>query len=400
MAKEAEEAAPRRSSRQREKRKIADEAELAAEEAAPKVAKKQAGAKKQPKKEKKNLKNVAADNQPEAVKESKNEEDSLTPANYGPETQELPGSQESQSSASEGLPVPDLPISDLYPKSSQEQTDTDSDEESATAKVEPAGMFKIATWNVAGLYAAIKKEFCKTVKTLDCDVLCLQETKLSLKKPPPAEIAEQLKSWKYRTYANSEAKAGYSGTAILSKTKPLSVARGIGKTKHDDFGRSCTAEFEKFYLVTSYVPNSGRGLVNLDYRTNEWESDLRNYLTKLNEKKPVIYCGDLNVAHTAIDLKNDKSNYNKTAGYTQAEIDELEKLLGLGYVDAYRKLYPAEEDCYTFWSYMGGARSKNVGWRLDYFLIKDCEEWIEDVVIHSKVLGSDHCPVEIKLNLP
>jgi len=302
--------------------------------------------------------------------------------------------------------VPDLPISDLYPKSSQEQTDTDSDEESeqkveiATAKVEPAGMFKIATWNVAGLYAAIKKEFCKTVKTLDCDVLCLQETKLSLKKPPPAEIAEQLKSWKYRTYANSEAKAGYSGTAILSKTKPLSVARGIGKTKHDDFGRSCTAEFEKFYLVTSYVPNSGRGLVNLDYRTNEWEADLRNYLTKLNEKKPVIYCGDLNVAHTEIDLKNDKSNYNKSAGYTQAEIDELEKLLGLGYVDAYRKLYPAEEDCYTFWSYMGGARSKNVGWRLDYFLMKDCEEWIEDVVVHSKVLGSDHCPVEIKLNLP
>ena len=246
MAKEAEEAAPRRSSRQREKRKIADEAELAAEEAAPKVAKKQAGAKKQPKKEKKNQKNVAA----EAAKESKHEEDSLTSesANFGPETQELPGSQESQSSASEGLPVPDLPICDLYPKSSQEQTDTDSDgmnftnnkhsrtknviskkfplfsEESATAKVEPAGMFKIATWNVAGLYAAIKKEFCKTVKTLDCDVLCLQETKLSLKKPPPAEIAEQLKSWKYRTYANSEAKAGYSGTAILSKTKVKNLA--------------------------------------------------------------------------------------------------------------------------------------------------------------------------------
>jgi len=338
MAKQAEEVAPRRSSRQREKRKISDEA-LAAEEAKPKQAKK-AATKKQPKKEK----NIVAEAEPPKEKE-------------------------------------------VEPKT-------------ATAKVEQAGMFRIVTWNVAGLYACIKKDFCKAVKTLDCDILCLQETKLSLKKPPPAEIAEQLKEWKYRNYANSEGKAGYSGTAILSKSKPISVQRGIGKTKHDDFGRSCTAEFEKFFLVTSYVPNSGRGLVNLDYRTNEWESDLRNYLTKLNKDKPVIYCGDLNVAHTAIDLKNDKSNYNKSAGYTQAEIDELEKLLELGYVDAYRKLYPAEEDCYTFWSYMGGARSKNVGWRLDYFLMKDCEEWIEDVVVHSKVQGSDHCPVEIKLNLP
>lgn len=390
MAKQAEEVAPRRSSRQREKRKISDEA-LAAEEGKPKQAKK-AATKKQPKKEK----NIAAEAEP--PKESKNEEDSSS--NFGPETQEKPESQEY--SASEGLPVPDLPISDLYPKSSQEQLDSDEEVEpkTVTAKVEQAGMFRIVTWNVAGLYACIKKDFCKAIKTLDCDILCLQETKLSLKKPPPAEIAEQLKEWKYRNYANSEGKAGYSGTAILSKTKPISVQRGIGKTKHDDFGRSCTAEFEKFFLVTSYVPNSGRGLVNLDYRTNEWESDLRNYLTKLNKDKPVIYCGDLNVAHTAIDLKNDKSNYNKSAGYTQAEIDELEKLLELGYVDAYRKLYPAEEDCYTFWSYMGGARSKNVGWRLDYFLMKDCEEWIEDVVIHSKVQGSDHCPVEIKLNLP
>lgn len=392
MAKgQAEEVAPRRSTRQREKRKISDEA-LVAEEAKPKQAKK-AETKKQPKREKELIAET------EKPQERKNEEDS--PLEFGPETQEMPGSQESF--PSEGLPLPDLPLDDLYPKSSQEQTDSDEEigEKTATAKVEPTGMFKIATWNVAGLYAAIKKDFCKSIKTLDIDVICLQETKLSLKKPPPPEIAEQLKEWKYRTYANSEGKAGYSGTAILSKTKPLSVQRGIGKAKHDDFGRSCTAEFPKFFLVTSYVPNSGRGLVNLDYRTNEWESDLRKYLTKLNKDKPVIYCGDLNVAHTAIDLKNDKSNYNKTAGYTQAEIDELEKLLGLGYVDAYRKLYPAEEDCYTFWSYMGGARAKNVGWRLDYFLMsKDCEDWVEDVVIHSKVQGSDHCPVEIKLNLP
>jgi len=231
------------------------------------------------------------------------------------------------------------------------------------------------------------------------DVMCLQETKTSLKKQPPPDIAEKLKAWKYRYFHDCSVKNGYSGVALLSKTKPLSVQNGMGKKKHDGEGRSITAEFEKFYLVTTYVPNSGRGLVKLEYRTKEWDVDFRNYLLKLSEKKPVILCGDLNVAHTEIDLKNPKSNYNKTSGYTQAEIDELEKLMKAGFVDSYRKLYPTNEGAYTFWSYMGGARAKNVGWRLDYFMLKDCEEWLEDNVIHSEIMGSDHCPIELKLKI-
>ena len=158
-------------------------------------------------------------------------------------------------------------------------------------------------------------------------------------------------------------------------------------------------QYEKFYLVTTYVPNSGRGLVNLDYRTKEWDVAFRNYLTKLGETKPVILCGDLNVAHASIDLKNDKSNYNKTSGYTQAEIDELEKLLDAGFVDSYRELYP-EKEAYTFWSYIGGARAKNVGWRLDYFLLQgDSKKWLVDNVIHSDVMGSDHCPIELEIDM-
>ena len=246
------------------------------------------------------------------------------------------------------------------------------------------------------------------------------ETKTSVKKPGPPEISTELKEWKYKRFANAE-KAGYAGTAILSKYKPIAFTAGIGKSKHDKEGRVVTAEvnsgkncvcppnsdlnliftfqYEKFYLVTTYVPNSGRGLVNLDYRTKEWDVAFRNYLSKLGEKKPVILCGDLNVAHTSIDLKNDKSNYNKSAGYTQAEIDELEKLLESGFVDSYRELYP-EKEAYTFWSYMGGARAKNVGWRLDYFLLQgDSQKWLVDNVIHSDVMGSDHCPIELEIDM-
>jgi len=257
---------------------------------------------------------------------------------------------------------------------------------------------KILSFNVAGLYGCVKKDFCKSILKLNPDIICLQETKTSIKKPGPPEIATDLKEWKYKRFANAE-KPGYAGTAILSKYKPISFSGGIGKSKHDKEGRVVTAEYEKFYLVTSYVPNSGRGLVNLDYRTKEWDVAFRNYLNKLGELKPVILCGDLNVAHTSIDLKNDKSNYNKSAGYTQAEIDEFDKLLESGFIDSYRKLYP-EEEAYTFWTYMGGARAKNVGWRLDYFLLNgESQNWLVDNVIHSDVMGSDHCPIELQIDL-
>jgi len=257
---------------------------------------------------------------------------------------------------------------------------------------------KILSFNVAGLYGSVKKGFCKNIRDLNPDIVCIQETKTSVKKPGPPEISTELKEWKYKRFANAE-KAGYAGTAILSKYKPISFTAGIGKPKHDKEGRVVTAEFEEFYLVTTYVPNSSRGLTNLDYRTKQWDVAFRNYLTQLGEAKPVILCGDMNVAHTSIDLKNDKANYNKSAGYTQAEIDEFEKLLESGFVDSYRELYP-DKEAYTFWSYMGGARAKNVGWRLDYFLLHgSSQNWLVDNVIHSNVMGSDHCPIELEIDL-
>jgi len=219
-----------------------------------------------------------------------------------------------------------------------------------------------------------------------------------LKNPVPSVLKTDMKEWKFNEFFNAE-KQGYSGTAILSKHKPLKFTKGMGKRKHDVNGRVVSAEFEKFWLVTTYVPNSGRKLENLDYRTNEWEVDFRAYLAKLSESKPVILCGDMNVAHKPIDLTNDKRNYNKTAGYMQAEIDELEKMIESGFEDSYRKLYP-DKEAYTFWSYMGGARAKNVGWRLDYFLLQgESQKWLNDNVIHSDVMGSDHCPIELKLNI-
>lgn len=270
-------------------------------------------------------------------------------------------------------------------------------EEDAECEKESKSM-KILSFNVAGLYAACNKKFCENMIKLNPDIICLQETKTSLKKPPPPVIAEQLKEWKYKRFANAE-KAGYAGTAILSKLKPIAFTAGIGKSKHDTEGRVVTAEFEKFYLVTTYVPNSGRGLVKLDYRTKEWDVAFRNYLVQLGESKPVILCGDLNVAHTSIDLKNDKSNYNKSAGYTQAEIDEFDKLIESGFKDSYRELYP-EKETYTFWSYMGGARAKNVGWRLDYFMLQGkSQDWLVDNIVHSDVMGSDHCPIELKIKI-
>lgn len=290
-------------------------------------------------------------------------------------------------------PKDEIDEKELPTESPERESEPGKTEESAGKKL------RIVSWNVASLNAAVKKDFIKSMVGIDADVICLQETKTSLKNPPPSAIAEKMKKWKYRYYNNSTAKTGYSGVGLLSKIKPISVQNGMGKKKHDEEGRSITAEFEKFYLVTTYVPNSGRKLERLDYRCQEWETDFREYLIKLGEKKPVILCGDLNVAHSAIDLKNDKANYNKTSGYTQREIDELDKLLEVGFVDSYRQLYP-DAETYTFWSYMGGARAKNVGWRLDYFLLQgETEKWLEDNVVHSDIMGSDHCPIELVLNM-
>ena len=252
---------------------------------------------------------------------------------------------------------------------------------------------RLISWNVNGLRAILKKGFVESVRAIDPDVLCLQETKAQIEDVRTA--LELLPD--YKIYINSsKARKGYSGTAILSKEAPLEVQNDIGIEEHDQEGRVITAEYESFYLVTTYVPNSGRGLVRLDYRT-QWDRDLLKYLQQLESEKPVLLCGDLNVAHQAIDLKNDKSNYNKTAGYTQTEIDGFVRLLDAGWVDSFRHYYP-EEIAYTYWSYMFDARARNTGWRIDYFMAsKDMINRIDKAFILPDYLGSDHCPVGVEL---
>ena len=250
---------------------------------------------------------------------------------------------------------------------------------------------KIVSWNVNGLRAAVKKGFVNSVEAMDADIVCLQETKAQ-----PNEVEVALTDLKgYHLFANSAEKKGYSSTAILSKVLPIQVKNDIGVKKHDNEGRVIMSEYNDFYLVTVYVPNSGRGLVRLDYRRS-WDKDFLTYLVKLKKKKPLIVCGDFNVAHQAIDLKNDKSNYNKTAGYTQVEIDGFSRLIDRGFIDTFRLLYP-EEVKYTYWSYMFNARKKNVGWRIDYFLVSDTlEDQVNDCSMYTDVLGSDHCPIYLE----
>jgi len=252
----------------------------------------------------------------------------------------------------------------------------------------------LTSWNVNGLKAIMKKDFQKSIRTLNPDVLCLQETKAQV------EDARNLLTLmtEYKFYVNSsKARKGYSGTAILSKEAPINVTYDIGVPEHDMEGRVITAEFETFYLVTVYVPNSGRGLDRLSYRSS-WDVDFKNHLLSLEKLKPVIVCGDLNVAHQPIDLARPKNNYNKTAGYTQQEIDGLENLLNEGFVDSYRHLYPEQEGAYSWWSYMFNARQNNVGWRLDYFLVSETlKGQIKESSIHPETEGSDHCPVGLNI---
>lgn len=252
---------------------------------------------------------------------------------------------------------------------------------------------KLISFNVNGIRASVKKGLKEFLEQIDAEVVCFQETKAT-----PEQVAEALSGLTgYELYAYSAERKGYSGTAILTKQKPLSVQKGIGIEEHDQEGRLITLEFDTYYVVTSYVPNSGNGLVRLDYRET-WDQALSDYLLRLQERKPVIFCGDLNVAHTEIDIARPKSNYNKTAGYTQREIDGMDRYLKeTGLIDSFRHLQP-ETVKYSWWSYRAGAREKNIGWRLDYFLISNSiADRLKESFILNEVHGSDHCPVGIVL---
>ena len=250
---------------------------------------------------------------------------------------------------------------------------------------------KLVSWNVNGLRAVWNKGFEDIFKNINADIFCIQETKMQ-------EGQLDVNFDGYYNYFNSAIKKGYSGTAVFTKIKPIDVSYGIGIEEHDQEGRVITLEYKDFYLVNVYTPNSQRELVRLSYR-QKWEDDFRAYLKKLDKKKPVILCGDLNVAHKEIDLKNPKTN-RKNAGFTDEEREKMTELLDNGFVDTFRYLYPDKENCYTWWSYMMKAREKNVGWRIDYFIVSDrIKEEIEDAKILSEVYGSDHCPVELDINI-
>eukprot|EP01114_Cavostelium_apophysatum_P004955 TRINITY_DN1544_c0_g1_i3.p1 TRINITY_DN1544_c0_g1~~TRINITY_DN1544_c0_g1_i3.p1 ORF type:complete len:369 (-),score=116.98 TRINITY_DN1544_c0_g1_i3:113-1219(-) len=288
----------------------------------------------------------------------------------------------------------------------KQKTEEDEEDEEGEEKADPAeasvtvqttdftlpkkdeGHIKISSWNVAGWKAIQTKGFLDYVKNEDPDIICVQETKVAVS----AVKADFIPG--YESHFNEcKAKNGYSGTGIFTKIKPLSWTDGINISDHDEEGRVITAEFQDFYLVNTYIPNSGRGLKDLDYR-KKWDADFLNYLKTLDAKKPVIWCGDLNVAHQAADLTNPKPNYNKTAGYSQAEIDGFTAVLNSGFVDSFRHFSPEEKQAFTFWSFMRNARAKNIGWRLDYFVVS---KRLMDKVAHSyrrpHVMGSDHCPI-------
>lgn len=250
---------------------------------------------------------------------------------------------------------------------------------------------KFVSWNVNGLRACMKKGFEEYFIEENADIFCLQETKLQ----------EGQIDWNpegYHCYWNYAVKKGYSGTAIFTKKEPISVSYGIGIEEHDQEGRVITLEFENFYFVTVYTPNSQNELARLSYRM-QWEDDFLAYINGLNEKKPVVFCGDLNVAHKEIDLKNPKTN-RKNAGFTDEERGKMTQLLDAGYVDSFRYFYPEETGIYSWWSYRFKAREKNAGWRIDYFIVSDrIKDKMEDATIRTQVMGSDHCPVVLDIDL-
>lgn len=254
-------------------------------------------------------------------------------------------------------------------------------------------MKRIVSFNVNGIRAIMKKDFEQDMKSLDPDILCLQETKAQ-----DDQVREALVSFpSYHIVSNSATKKGYSGTAILSKEKPLNVIYNIGVEEHDDEGRVIAAEFTDYFVVVVYVPNAGSALKRLDYRTT-WDLAFLKYLKGLEEQKPVIVCGDFNVAHREIDLARPKANYDKHAGFTQKEIDGMDAYTSNGFIDTFRNLHP-DEIKYSWWSYRGGARSRNVGWRIDYFLVSESlKNRIEKAEILNDVMGSDHCPVLLEIS--
>ncbi len=249
---------------------------------------------------------------------------------------------------------------------------------------------KMISWNVNGLRAVIKKElFYEGILPLDADVICLQETKMQ-----PGQCDVDMPG--YTMVFNSADKKGYSGTAVFSRVPMLSVTTGIGIDEHDHEGRVITCEFDDFYLVCCYTPNAQNELKRIDYRMR-WEDDFRNYLVELDKIKPVIVCGDLNVAHNEIDLKNPKTNHN-SAGFSDQERSKFTELLEAGFIDSFRHFYPDVTGAYSWWSYIGGARSRNAGWRIDYFVVSEkLKDRMSDPRIHSQIMGSDHCPVELTI---
>ncbi|MEC1581776.1 exodeoxyribonuclease III [Bacillus subtilis] len=251
---------------------------------------------------------------------------------------------------------------------------------------------KLISWNVNGLRAVMRKmDFLSYLKEEDADIICLQETKIQ-----DGQVDFQPEG--YHVYWNYAVKKGYSGTAVFSKQEPLHVIYGIGVEEHDHEGRVITLEFENVYVMTVYTPNSRRGLERIDYRM-QWEEALLSYILELDQKKPVILCGDLNVAHQEIDLKNPKANRNN-AGFSDQEREAFTRFLEAGFVDSFRHVYPDLEGAYSWWSYRAGARDRNIGWRIDYFVVSESlKEQIEDASISADVMGSDHCPVELIINI-
>lgn len=258
-----------------------------------------------------------------------------------------------------------------------------------TTKNKTRNIMKFISWNVNGLRACVGKGFAESFKQLDADFFCLQETKMQ-------EGQLDLNFEGYTSYWNYAEKKGYSGTAIFTNHQPISVSYGLGIEEHDHEGRVITLEMQDFYLITVYTPNSQDGLRRLDYRMT-WEDDFLEYIKRLDEKKPVIVCGDLNVAHEEIDLKNPKSN-RKNAGFTDEEREKMTKWLNSGFTDTFRYFYPEQKDIYSWWSYRFKAREKNAGWRIDYFIVSNrLQERLDNAKIHTEIYGSDHCPVELTL---
>jgi len=259
---------------------------------------------------------------------------------------------------------------------------------------------KLISFNVNGIRACISKDFIESLKEMNGDIVCIQETKAH-----PEQVDHKIADLGYKyEYWNSAQKKGYSGTAIFSKIKPIEVIYDLGIEKHDNEGRVITLEFEKFYLTTVYTPNSKRELERLDYRYEEWDKDFLSFIKKLEEKKPVIFCGDLNVAHKEIDIKNPMTNkttksYPGSCGFTDKEREGFDNILAAEFIDVFRQLHPNEEK-YSWWSYMFKSRDRNVGWRIDYFLVSaSIFKWVKSAEIHNEIYGSDHCPISIEIEI-